>query len=109
MKGKPRVNRASGRSLVTRVATPRFASEQEEADWWDQHPEVIEDVIARTGASGAVAVESDVRRLTKPTNIRFYADDLAAARKLAHRKGLKLQTYIKMVLHEAIERESKAG
>lgn len=80
MKGKPRVNRVSARAPVTRVATPRFASEQEEADWWDQHPEVIEDVIARAEASGAVAVASDIRRLAKPTNIRFYADDLAAAK-----------------------------
>jgi len=31
------------------------------------------------------------------------------ARNLAQKKGLKYQTYLKMLLHEALERESKAS
>jgi predicted DNA binding CopG/RHH family protein len=31
------------------------------------------------------------------------------ARKLAEKRGLKYQTYLKMLLHEALTRESKAS
>ncbi len=35
--------------------------------------------------------------------------DIELARKLAEKRGLKYQTYIKMLIHEALTRESKAS
>jgi predicted DNA binding CopG/RHH family protein len=43
----------------------------------------------------------------QPIHIRLPEADLALARKLAERKGLPYQTYIKSVLHEALQREAK--
>jgi predicted DNA binding CopG/RHH family protein len=43
----------------------------------------------------------------KPVTIRMLPDDLAVARRLAAEKGLPYQTYIKMLLREALQRELK--
>jgi predicted DNA binding CopG/RHH family protein len=106
-KSKPSRTPQRRKPLYTEIKTPKFANEQEEADWWDSHPEAITGAIERAEAAGAV---SEYRaRPTRPTNIRLYVEDLEAAQKIAHRKGLKVQTYIKMVLHEAVRREIKAS
>jgi len=45
---------------------------------------------------------------TTPTvSIRIAPEDIARARGLAEKKGLRYQTYLKMLLHEALEREQK--
>jgi hypothetical protein len=42
-----------------------------------------------------------------PISIRVSPEDLNKAREIARRKGLGYQTYLKMVLHEALEREAR--
>jgi len=39
--------------------------------------------------------------------LRIAVKDVEAARKLAEQKGLPYQTYIKMLLHESLQRERK--
>jgi predicted DNA binding CopG/RHH family protein len=48
------------------------------------------------------------RPVLQPISIRLPAPDIAAAQKLARKKGVPYQTYIKTLLHEALERELKA-
>lgn len=48
------------------------------------------------------------RAVTRPVTIRLNAPDLLAARAISKKKGLPYQTYIKMLLHEALERELAA-
>jgi predicted DNA binding CopG/RHH family protein len=45
------------------------------------------------------------RPVTQAISIRLPAQDLALARQLAQRKGLPYQTYIKRLLHDALDRE----
>ncbi len=45
------------------------------------------------------------RPVTKPVTIRLNAPDIAMARSLSKTKGLPYQTYIKMVLHEALQKQ----
>ena len=45
------------------------------------------------------------RPVLKPVSIRLAAPDLAAAQKLAKKRGIPYQTYIKGLLHEALLRE----
>jgi len=49
------------------------------------------------------------RALTQSITIRMNAPDVAVARQLSKKKGLAYQTYIKMLLHEALERELAAN
>jgi predicted DNA binding CopG/RHH family protein len=45
------------------------------------------------------------RPVTRPISIRLAAPDIAMAQQLARKKGVPYQTYIKMLLHDALERE----
>jgi len=49
------------------------------------------------------------RPVLHPISIRLPATDIAAAQKLARRKRIPYQTYIKTLLHEALERELSAS
>ncbi len=46
------------------------------------------------------------RAKLRPVTIRLATDDIEAARGLAAKKGIGYQTYIKLLLREALERES---
>jgi len=46
------------------------------------------------------------RPVLQPISIRLPAPDIATAQKLARKKGIPYQTYIKTLLHDALERES---
>ena len=47
------------------------------------------------------------RPITQSVTIRLNAPDVEAARQLSKLKGLRYQTYIKRLLHEALVREEK--
>lgn len=83
------------------VDTPRFRSEAEEAEWWDQHQELIADLLVKHGRRGAVP--------TKNISVRLPVTDLERARKIAERRGVGYQVVIKTLLHEALKRESGAA
>ncbi len=90
---------------------PTFQSEAEEAQWWFDHREEtaqwMEQAVAegRTTSLGSV-VERRLRGGSTPTvSIRIDPADLSRARVQAERRGLRYQTYLKMVLHEALTRE----
>ncbi len=47
------------------------------------------------------------RPVLQPISIRLPAPDIALAQKLARKKGVPYQTYIKTLLHDALERERR--
>jgi predicted DNA binding CopG/RHH family protein len=49
------------------------------------------------------------RRKVALKTVTMAEPDIEAAKDLAFRKGLPYQTYIKMLLHEAIERERRSA
>ena len=65
----------------------------------------LSDIPEITDWSGAVRGRY-VRPATRHISIRLSSVDLDKAEKLAAAKGLPYQTYIKSLLHEALERES---
>jgi predicted DNA binding CopG/RHH family protein len=82
------------------IVIPKFRTEAEEAEWWDSHPEVATEIMKRALRSGKA------RRavLLKTVTMRLPVPDIQAAQDLAQQKGLPYQTYIKMLLHEALEK-----
>jgi predicted DNA binding CopG/RHH family protein len=89
---------------------PKFATEREEAEWWDANPNLVVKLFERAEAEGKITRGTTARRLglsTTATTIRLSNDDLAKARTQAEAKGLRYQTYLKMLLHEALAQESK--
>jgi predicted DNA binding CopG/RHH family protein len=93
-----------------RPKVPKFDSEAEEAKWWDDNPDIAEgellkamrDGTVRRGTAQQLARQS---KTSKNITIRIPVDDIERARRLADRKGLGYQTYMKMLLHEALNRE----
>ncbi len=95
--------------MATRTRIPTFKSEQEEADWWDAHPEVISELFLRAKKDGKIKRLPVIRGATKSVTIRMPVGDLETAQELAEKRGLPYQTFIKGLLHRALERERKAG
>jgi hypothetical protein len=94
-----------------KLTVPGFKDEAAEAKWWDGRMNVVEANLTSAIRSGTAKTGGPRRVLTdlrqsRNITIRLRLDDLARARALAERKGIGYQTYMKMLLHEALERES---
>ena len=88
---------------------PDFSTEEEEADWWPQQEDKLAEAFEKATAEGTLARGVLVRQggPIPPTTIRLDPNDIERARQQALRKGLKYQTYLKMLIHEALQREEQ--
>jgi predicted DNA binding CopG/RHH family protein len=86
------------------IAIPKFRTEAAEAEWWDAHLDVATEIMRRAIKSGKAKRAVPLKTVT----MRLPVPDIKAARDLAHQKGLPYQTYIKMLLHEALKKEHSA-
>ena len=86
------------------IAIPAFRTEAEEAKWWDSHPDAATEIMKRALKSGKARRAVPLKTVT----MRLPVVDLKTAQDLAHRKGLPNQTCIKMLLHEALEKERRS-
>jgi predicted DNA binding CopG/RHH family protein len=92
---------------------PKFDSEAEEAQWWFDHREDTAKLMQEAAAAGETTNLATILRnrreggATPTVSIRIDPADLSRARALAERRGLRYQTYLKMLLHEALEREDQ--
>jgi len=85
------------------IAIPKFRNLEEEADWWESR----EGKRAATALIKQSVAAGNLGRRKVPlrtVTMRLPEPDIEAAKDLALRKGLPYQTYIKMLLHEAIEK-----
>ncbi len=102
--------------MIRKSNIPKFKSEAEEARWWDQHRKETAHWMEEAAAAGQTTTLADVlgrarqRGGATPTvSIRIDPDDITRARALAAKRGLRYQTYLKMLLHEALLREERRG
>ena len=95
--------------MASKQRMPKFKSEQEEAAWWDAHPEVITELFLKAKKEGKIKRLTVIRGATRPVTIRIPVADIEAAQEVASRKGIPYQTYIKGLLHQALRRETKAS
>lgn len=88
---------------------PKFKSEAEDARWHQRHKRTIESAMERRIRAGKTMNlrEMAERNRLRPITIRLATEDVEAARLLAAEKGIGYQTYIKILLREALERESQ--
>lgn len=99
-------------AMATKKQRP-FKDETEEAKWWMKNQQFIADQFEKAKATGklgrgTVAKLARERAGVSPTiTIRLPEADLARARTLAAEKGLRYQTYLKMLLHQALNSEER--
>jgi predicted DNA binding CopG/RHH family protein len=85
-----------------------FKSEEEEANWWDQQQDALLKEFGRAAAEGTLGHGTVAHKgITPTTTIRLAPEDILLARSQAERRGLKYQTYLKMVIHEALQGEEE--
>jgi len=93
---------------------PHFETETQEAEWWAKNQDLILNrfeqgkTLGKLGKGTVARVASQPAKQpgTSPTiTIRLAEDDIARARTLAAEKGLRYQTYLKMLLHQALNSE----
>lgn len=96
------------------IRIPKFKDEAEEAEWWFNNPEFILQQFKCAAAEGRLGRgtamhEMAARQAAKSTTIRLDPDDLSLAKAQAEKKGLRYQTYLKMLIHEALGKEAAAS
>jgi predicted DNA binding CopG/RHH family protein len=93
--------------MTKTVETPEFKSEAEEAAWWDSHPDETLAMFKQAEADGSLGRGTLARRAA--TSIRLDAGDIELAKSLAAKRGLRYQTYLKMILHQHLLQEASKG
>jgi predicted DNA binding CopG/RHH family protein len=100
------------KTKMKQAVIPKFTSEAEEAAWWDAHRSEIEaEIRHRMKQKQPLTLSGLLRgaKASQPITLRLPKEDLETARRLAARKGLGYQTYIKMLLREALAQNAKAN
>jgi predicted DNA binding CopG/RHH family protein len=89
---------------------PEFKTEGDEARWWAENQDQLAQQFERAAAEGRLRRGTVARRGNTPTTtIRLDPEDISKARFLAEQRGLKYQTYLKMLIHEALQKEKIAS
>jgi predicted DNA binding CopG/RHH family protein len=87
---------------------PEFKSEAEEAKWWLDHQDELDKDFEQAAKEGRLGRGTAARLGGIPTTtIRLDPEDIALAREQASKRGLKYQTYLKMLVHEALINNAK--
>ena len=95
-----------------KLVIPPFKGEREEAAWWEKHRAEVEADLRLAMREGNTISLSDVLSQAKrkkdlqPVTIRLASEDIVTARRLADDKGIGYQTYIKLLLHQALHKEA---
>ncbi len=81
----------------------KFRNESEEAKWWDEHQDALAGEFEKAAAAGTLGRGTAARKGATPTTtIRLDPEDIARARSQAAHHGLRYQTYLKMLIHQAL-------
>jgi predicted DNA binding CopG/RHH family protein len=91
-----------------KLIVPKFTSEAEDAKWHERNRRALESAMERRIVEGSTLTlqQATARARTRPVTLRLPATDIDTARAIAAQKGIGYQTYVKMLLHEALRREA---
>lgn len=95
------------RSTVKKLKTPEFKNEAEEAGWYAANQDTLLAEFQDAAKEGSLGRGSLAKRgLTPTTTIRLDRGDIKLAKRQAEQRGLRYQTYLKMLIHQALREES---
>lgn len=93
---------------MEKLTIPDFDNEGQEAQWWDTHKDEVADEFERAAEDGTLGRGTVAKKGATPTTtIRLSSEDLNRARQQAERRGLRYQTYLKMLIREALLKEER--
>jgi len=95
--------------MLEELKTKTFANEAEEAAWWQSNEDALLEDFKKAEKEGRLGIGTALKRAAlSSTTIRLDPDDIAKARVQAAERGLRYQTYLKMIIHEAL-RDAEAA
>jgi len=97
---------------MKKLMVPKFASDDEEAQWWYDHKRIVEDNLSealRNGTAGRGIVQRVLNRARQAEPLTLPAGDLERAIRLSRRKKIECREYILGLLHKALDREEAAA
>ncbi len=90
--------------MLEELKNKTFANEAEEAAWWKANEDALLEDFKKAAAEGRIGIGTVAKRAAlRTTTIRLDPEDVAEARAQAGERGLRYQTYLKMILHEALQ------
>jgi hypothetical protein len=90
---------------MSELVIPSFATEAEESAWWEANEGALADEFERATAGGRIGPGTLViTGDSTVVKIPMDPDDIAKARVQAAERGLRYQTYLKMIIHEALRK-----
>jgi predicted DNA binding CopG/RHH family protein len=92
-----------------KLQIPNFENEDQEAQWWAKNPDFILARFESAAAENRLGRGTTARRgMTPTTTIRLDPADISLAKSQAERRGLKYQTYLKMLIRQALTQEESS-
>ncbi len=90
---------------------PDFKNEEEEATWLYNNQGEILAAFKEAAANGTLGRGTLAKKYgkTPTTTIRLDPNDIELAKLQAEERGLKYQTYLKMIIHQALLKESRVA
>jgi hypothetical protein len=96
--------------MEAELIIPHFATESEEADWLYANRDRLSAAFVKAGAEGRLTHGTAMRRvLAARAMIQLDAADAQRARAAAERQGMTFDAYMKMLVHEALDRQAEAA
>ena len=93
--------------MTKSIETPKFKNEEEEAIWWHKHQGLVLKEFEQAAKGGTLGRGTLARRGQIPTTtIRLDPVDIELAKVQAEQRGLRYQTYLKMIIHQALLQEA---
>jgi hypothetical protein len=91
---------------MKRLVVPKFETEGEEAKWWDDHMDVVEEKLTEAIENGTAHQGGPVALLreTRVLQVRIPNTEIERLERLAEEKGLSTQACINMLLRDSLDR-----
>jgi predicted DNA binding CopG/RHH family protein len=92
---------------MKRLVVPKFETEAEEANWWDEHMDIVGENLIEAMQNGTAhrGGPAALLRETRVINVRMNNNDIERMERLAEEKGISNQACINLLLRDALDRE----
>jgi len=98
-----------GEANMEQMTIPQFASEAEEADWWFTHQDQLLEEFELAAKEGRLGQGTAMRRsLAADAGVQLDPEDAAKARAFAAKRGMSYETYVKKLVHAALQNDLDA-
>ncbi len=91
------------------LVVPKFENEADEAQWWYDNRGLVSDEFELAAKEGRLTRGTLAKRAAaREASLSLDIEDVQKARLAAERKGVSLNEYVRILFHEAVERETAA-